>query len=176
MARNLGDPESDDRSILGRHPGYYGLDIANGTAAIVRGRQLRVVGDGITSRYQDREPGYTTLHGRGSLAAIAGAVGEPPELTEQRFRSNIAVDDLDAWEEQHWIGRNLRIGNTEFKVINPVTRCLATHAHPITGKRDLPVMKALLQLIPTEKPTFAIMMLTDRGGTVRVGDKIELTD
>ena len=26
---------------------------------------LRVVGDGITPRYQDREPGYTTLHGRG---------------------------------------------------------------------------------------------------------------
>ena len=25
---------------------------------------LRVVGDGITSRYQDREPGYTTLHAR----------------------------------------------------------------------------------------------------------------
>src|SRR6185295_4935585 len=25
---------------------------------------LRVVGDGVTPRYQDREPGYATLHGR----------------------------------------------------------------------------------------------------------------
>jgi len=137
---------------------------------------LRVVGDGITSRYQDREPGYTTLHGRGSLAAVAAAVGQAPELTEKRFRSNIAVDALDAWEEQRWIGRTVRIGDAEFKVINPVTRCLATHAHPITGKRDLPIMKTLLQLIPTEKPTFAIMMLTDRGGRIRVGDTVEVTD
>jgi len=137
---------------------------------------LRVVGDGITSRYQDREPGYTTLHGRGSLASIAAAVSQAPELTEKRFRSNIAVEGLDAWEEQRWIGRNVRIGNIQFKAINPVTRCLATHAHPITGKRDVPMMKTLLELIPTERPTFAIMMLTDRGGCIRVGDKVELTD
>jgi uncharacterized protein YcbX len=137
---------------------------------------LRVVGDGVTPRYQDREPGYTTLHGRRSLAAIATAVDEAPRLTERRFRSNIAVDGLDAWEEQGWIGRNLRIGDTEFKVANPVTRCLATHANPVTGKRDLPIMKTLLELIPTERPTFAILMTSDRGGWVRVGDKVELID
>jgi MOSC domain-containing protein len=137
---------------------------------------LRVVGDGITSRYQDREPGYTTLHGRRSLAALANAVAEAPELSENRFRSNIAVDGLDTWEEQGWIGRNLRIGDVEFKAVAPVTRCLATHAHPITGKRDLPIMKTLLQLFPSERPTFAIMMTADRGGQIRVGDKVELCD
>ena len=135
---------------------------------------LRVVGDGITSRYQDREPGYTTLHGRRSLAALATAVAEAPEVTEHRFRSNIAVDDLDTWEEQGWIGRNLRIGDVEFKVAGPVTRCLATHAHPRTGKRDLPIMKTLLELFPTERPTFAIVMTAERGGWIRVGDKVEL--
>jgi uncharacterized protein YcbX len=61
---------------------------------------LRVVGDGITPRYQDRKPGYTTLHGRRSLAAVAAAVAEVPEVTEQRFRSNIAVDGLDAWRSR----------------------------------------------------------------------------
>lgn len=137
---------------------------------------LRVVGDGITPRYQDREPGYATLHGRRSLAAIATAVDEAPLLTEKRFRSNIAVDGPDAWEEQSWMGRNLRIGDTRFKVANPVTRCLATHANPITGKRDLPIMKTLLELIPTERPTFAILMTSDRGGSIRVGDKVEVID
>jgi uncharacterized protein YcbX len=107
---------------------------------------------------------------------LASAVAEAPEVTEHRFRSNIAVDDLDAWEEQRWAGRNLRIGDVEFKVASPVTRCLATHAHPRTGKRDLPIMKTLLELLPTERPTFAIMMTTDRGGSIRVGDRIELHD
>jgi len=137
---------------------------------------LRVVGDGTTSRYQDREPGYTTLHGRRSLAAVATAVAEQPDLTERRFRSNIAIDDLDTWEEQSWVGRSLRIGDVAFKVAAPVTRCLATHAHPTTGKRDLPMMKTLLALFPKERPTFAIMMTADRGGRIRVGDKVELND
>jgi len=137
---------------------------------------LRVVGDGITPRYQDREPGYTTLHGRRSLAAVAAAVAEAPDVTEHRFRSNVAIEDLDTWEEQGWIGRNLRIGDVEFKIANPVTRCLATHAHPRTGNRDLPIMKTLLEILPRERPTFAIMMTSDRGGWIRVGDKVELQD
>lgn len=137
---------------------------------------LRVVGDGITARYQDREPGYTTLHGRQSLATLATAVVEAPETTEKRFRSNIAVDGADAWAEQSWVGRSLHIGEVEFKVANPVTRCLATHAHPATGKRDLPIMKTLLGLFPSERPTFAIMMTSERGGRIRVGDEIEPDD
>ena len=140
------------------------------------GLPLRVVGDGITPRYQDREPGYTTLHGRRSLAAVAAAVAEAPEVTEHRFRSNIAVDDLDVWEEQSWIGRELRIGDVELKAVNPVTRCLATHAHPRTGKRDLPIMKTLLQLFASERPTFAVMMTSDRGGRIHIGDDVEVKD
>jgi hypothetical protein len=37
-------------------------------------------------------------------------------------------------------------------------------------------MKTLLSVFPRERPTFAIAMTTDRGGTLRVGDKIELVD
>jgi uncharacterized protein len=137
---------------------------------------LRVVGDGITPRYQDREPGYTTLHGRQSLVAFATTVAEAPELTEMRFRSNIAIDGLATWEEQSWLHRNLRIGDTEFKVVGPVTRCLATHAHPTTGKRDLPIMQTLLEVFPAERPTFAVLMTSDRGGRICVGDEVEPSD
>ena len=133
---------------------------------------LRVVGDGRTPRYQDREPGYVTLHGLSSLAAVADHVGETAALTEQRFRSNIAIDGIDAWAEQRWVGRHLRIGEVEFHVANPVTRCLATHANPLTGVRDVPMMKELLKLLPTERPTFAVMMTSEGGGRIRVGDAV----
>jgi len=133
---------------------------------------LRVVGDGATSRYQDREPGYVTLHGAASVAAVAAHVGEPPNLTERRFRSNIAVERLDAWAEQALVGRRLRIGAVEFDVANPVPRCLATHANPVTGMRDVPMMQKLLELLPTERPTFAVMMTSERGGRIRVGDAV----
>jgi hypothetical protein len=152
-----------------------GLEV-NPISSNVNHLPLRVVGDGITPRYQDRAPGYTTLHGRHSLAALASAIDEAPELTEMRFRSNIAVDGLGTWEEQSWINRSLRIGDTEFEVAGPVTRCLATHAHPRTGKRDLPIMQTLLDVFPSERPTFAILMTSNRGGRIRVGDEVERID
>ena len=137
---------------------------------------LRVVGDGVTPRYQDDEAGYVTLHGRQSLAAVAAAAGAP-DLSEHRFRSNIAVDGLDAWEEQNWVGRTVCIGEVNFKAVSAKGRCLATHANPLTGQRDLPIMRTLIKVFPREKPTFAIAMIsTDRGGTIHVGDKVKLSD
>src|SRR3989304_7904210 len=38
---------------------------------------LRVVGDGVTPRYQDNQAGQVTVHSRESLAAVAGAGRHP---------------------------------------------------------------------------------------------------
>jgi len=133
---------------------------------------LRIVGDGLTPRYQDDASGCITLHGRASLDATAAAAGVA-DLSEHRFRSNIAVDGVVAWDEQTWMGKKIRIGEVEFEAVKAKTRCLATHANPVTGERDAPIMKTLLQAFPREKPTFAIAMITSgRGGTIRVGDSV----
>lgn len=137
---------------------------------------LRLVGDGVTPRYQDNEAGQITLHSRASLAAVATAVGEN-DLSELRFRSNIVIDGLEAWEEQSWVGRKIRIGQVDFDVVKPKTRCLATQANPDSGKRDLPILKTLTGAFSQEKPTFAIAMVTrGAGGQVHVGDKVSLLD
>lgn len=135
---------------------------------------LRLVGDGGTPRYQDNEAGQVTLHGRESLAAVAVAV-DTPDLSERRFRSNVAVDGLAAWEEQSWVGRKVRIGSVVFNAVMPKGRCLATHANPETGERDLAVMSTLTRVFAREKPTFAIGMVTDGvGGQIQVGDRVSL--
>ena len=137
---------------------------------------LRVVGDGITSRYQDNEAGQITLHSRESLAAVASAVSDT-DLSELRFRSNIAIEGLEAWEEQSWVGRKIRIGEVMFEVLTPKGRCLATQANPHTGEQDLPILKTLVGSFNQEKPTFAIGMVTrGAGGKIRVGDKVSLLD
>ena len=134
---------------------------------------LRVIGDGLAPRYHDEEAGRVTLHGRGSLQALAAALGT--EVSEQRFRSNIAVDGLDAWEEQSWVGRQIRVGAVEFDVVKPKTRCLATHANPNTGQRDLPILTTLTHKIGQENPTFAVALRPTRaGGQIHVGDQVTL--
>jgi uncharacterized protein YcbX len=132
---------------------------------------LRLVGDGVTPRYQDNEGGHATLHGRASLASVAVATGDP-RLDETRFRSNIAVEGLVAWEELEWLGRRVRIGEVEFEVARRKVRCLATHANPRTGERDIPVMTVLKNVFAQEQPTFAVGMTSREGGVIRLGDTV----
>jgi len=134
---------------------------------------LRMVGDGRAPRYHDEEAGRVTLHGRGSLQALQIALGT--EVSELRFRSNIAIDGLGAWEEQNWVGRKICIGAVEFDVVKPKTRCLATHANPKTGQRDLAILTTLTQKIGQENPTFGVAMLpSGAGGQICVGDQVTL--
>jgi uncharacterized protein YcbX len=135
---------------------------------------LRLIGDGVTPRYHDNAGGQATLHGRGSLAAVAIATGDPG-LSEARFRSNIAVGGLHAWDEHGWIGRRVRVGDVEFEVERQKTRCLATHANPRTGERDIPVMQTLVNAFAQAQPTFAIGMVTrGYGGRIRLGDEVSV--
>ncbi len=69
-----------------------------------------------------------------------------------------------------------RIGDVIFELVSAKARCLATHANPLTGERDLPIMKMLLDVFPRGRPTFAVTMTTGRGGTIHVDDEVELRD
>jgi len=135
---------------------------------------LRLVGDGITSRFQDSKAGQVTLHSRESLAAVADALADSA-LDEQRFRTNVVIQGTPAWEEQQWVGQKLRIGDVGFRVVDPKTRCLATHANPETGVRDRAILQVLVNSFGQSKPTFAVGMLPDgAGGRIRVGDEVQV--
>ncbi|MDH4151291.1 MAG: MOSC domain-containing protein [Betaproteobacteria bacterium] len=135
---------------------------------------LKLIGDGVTPRYQDNEAGQVTLHSRATIASAATALGVPL-LSEYRFRSNIAIEGVDAWAEQEWLGHRIRIGGVEFDVVKPKVRCLATHANPQTGERDLKVMHGLMSSFAQKEPTLGVGMLTHgAGGDIRVGDAVEI--
>jgi uncharacterized protein len=129
------------------------------------------VGDGKTPRYQDNEAGQVTLHSRESLISVGAALGDA-KLDEQRFRHNIVIEGGAAWEEQSWVGGRLRVGEVEFETVVPKVRCLATHANPLTGERDLPVMQTLLRAYAQKEPTFGVGMLSKSGGVIRPGDSV----
>jgi uncharacterized protein YcbX len=151
----------------------YVLKLAENPLSAHPGRlPLRVVGDGLTPRYQDDQAGFVTLHSRESLAALASSASAP-ELSEHRFRSNIAIEGAQPWAEQSWVGRTIRIGALDFEVARPKTRCLATHANPSTGERDLPIMGILPKAFPAQRPTFAVALASRSGaGMIHIGDKV----
>lgn len=134
---------------------------------------LKLVGNGHTPRYQDNAAGQVTLHSRESLAS-AGVALNDTNLDEARFRHNIVIDGVTPWEEQSWVGGALRVGDVVFETVVPKVRCLATHANPQTGERDLQVMQTLVRAFAQREPTFGIGLLSAAGGEIRVGDTVRL--
>ena len=61
----------------------------------------------------------------------------------QRFRGNFYVDGIDAWEEQNWIGKNIKINNVLFKVERNIPRCVAINLKPKTDHSDLSLLQSL---------------------------------
>jgi len=133
---------------------------------------LRLIGDGVTPRYQDRPAGFVTAHGRASLEALGVALADAA-LDERRFRSNVAFEGFEAWAELGWTGR-VRIGAVEFRAERPVGRCLATQANPEDGVRDREVLTTLTRAIGQPEPQFAVLLTPLGEGMVRLGDAVEV--
>lgn len=85
---------------------------------------------------------WISLHSYASHRQVAAALNSPG-LSIHRWRGNLWLDDVPAWAEHDWVGREIQIGDTVFHVHQPITRCKATMANPVTGQRDLDTLKAL---------------------------------
>lgn len=131
---------------------------------------LRLVGDGATPRFHDRKSHHITLVGSASMEALAERAGD--DVDERRFRMNATIDGLEPWEELDWIGSAIRIGNSEYDVTGPVVRCLATHANPETGERDIEVMPMLTREFGQERPTMGVLAVPRAASTLRVGNEV----
>lgn len=141
---------------------------------------LVLVGDGESSRFQDRSRGFVTVHSEASVDALNAALGQ--QVDDRRFRSNIVIDGVGAWDELDWQGE-VRIGDVRFTAEGPIVRCLATHANPDTGIRDAKVLTTLTRQIGQDQPTLGRLLLLDgvtgavgeqsgTGGVIRVGDEV----
>jgi uncharacterized protein YcbX len=60
-----------------------------------------------------------------------------------RFRANIYFEGASAWNEQKWVGMELRLGKARLRVVSLTTRCPATAVNPTTAERDLDIPRIL---------------------------------
>ncbi|KRD44847.1 hypothetical protein ASE38_12475 [Cellulomonas sp. Root930] len=106
--------------------------------------------------------------------------GEPaPEprhpLDMRRFRPNLVVDgDLEPFAEDGW-GR-LVVGDVELRFADWCGRCVLTTIDPDTQVKGKEPLRALARHRRRDGEVwFGIQMVPVRGGTVRVGDRVETT-
>jgi uncharacterized protein len=133
---------------------------------------LHLIGDGRTSRFQDRARGFVSLHGTASVGAVDDAVSAP--VDDRRFRSNIVVAGAAPWAELDWRGR-VRIGDVVFDVQRPIGRCAAIMANPDTGERDARLLGVLTRQFGQDEATLGILLLpAEGGGVIREGDEVRV--
>ena len=102
--------------------------------------------------------------------AVEGKLDQ--SLSMQRWRANLWLDGLAAWDEFGWIGKTLRIGEVEFMIEERITRCLATTANPETGERDADTLGALKTWGHQD---FGVYGIVKNSGAIRSGDKAQIT-
>lgn len=87
--------------------------------------------------------GAVTLVTSASLHGLAEQVAAAVEGARFRATLELGTDDLAPHEEERWVGRRVRVGAAELRVLGPVPRCAVVDLHPASGVRDLALMKAL---------------------------------
>lgn len=146
---------------------------------------LELVGDGVTSRFQDRPRGFVSLHGAASVDALESAVNSkeaaPVPVDSRRFRSNVVVEGTPAWEELDWAanGTQITVGDVTLTAQKTIVRCMAIAANPDTGERDANLLKVLTKDLGQSEPTLGVLFLPSEegdGGTIRIGDPVNVTD
>lgn len=104
-----------------------------------------------------------------SLRELERVVGKP--LSPLRFRPNIVIDGVPAWEELRWLGAGLSAGGVGLEVFKRTQRCDATNVDPATGVRDTSIPAELQRT--WGHSDFGVYAKVVAGGELKTGDAVE---
>ena len=96
----------------------------------------------------------------------------------EQFRANLTVTGAAAWEEDSWA--RIRIGEVEFDVAKPCSRCIFTTISPERGQKhpDGEPLKTLQSFRSAQDGSgdvdFGLNLLACGSGVIRTGDRLEV--
>jgi uncharacterized protein YcbX len=103
-----------------------------------------------------------------TLRELERVVGKP--VNPLRFRPNVVIDGVPAWEEFAWLGKRLQAGGVGLEVFKRTERCAATNVDPDLGTRDMAI-PAVLQRT-WGHGDFGVYARVTNDGAVAVGDTL----
>jgi len=104
------------------------------------------------------------------LIATDGAIASLG-YDRRRFRPNLLVGGVRGLEERTWEGRLLRTGECLIAIRDLRARCVMTTFDPDTVFQDVNVLRRVVREM---EGTLALNASVARGGTLRVGDPVEV--
>ena len=94
------------------------------------------------------------------------------EIETQRFRGNIYIDGIEAWEERNWIGKIIKINKISFKVEKNIPRCVAINLKPNTDDNSSNLLQSLKKSYNHFDMGIYLTALGD--GKIDIGDTISI--
>ncbi len=138
--------------------GFLGKDIVDGPL------KLRLAPG---HRFTDHAQGHVSLINLASLRELEARIGVT--VDPLRFRANLHVDGWPAWAELDLAkGHLMAAGPARLKGFRRTIRCIATHADPETGERDIDLCGALMAHYG--HAYFGVYLNVAEGGEIVVGD------
>ena len=93
------------------------------------------------------------------------------EVESQRFRANIYVDGIGAWEERNWVNQIIKINNIDFKVEKNIPRCVAINIKPNTDDNTFNLLQSLKKNFNHFDMGIYLTALND--GEINIENKVE---
>ena len=93
-------------------------------------------------------------------------------LDPLRFRANIILEGVPAWEELGWLGRSMTVGEVRMSVFHRTRRCDATNVDPQTGVRDTAIPAVLQRAFG--HADFGVYARVETAGELAVGSAVRV--
>lgn len=111
-----------------------------------------------------------------SLTLLNEKLGANNIATMTRFRPNLVVEGCNGFDEDTW--KHIRIGEVEFELTTPCSRCIFTTINPETAETDpqqepLKTLKSFRQ-VESGDVMFGQNLVPLNQGQIKLGDKIEV--
>lgn len=146
-----------------------------GRGGVDRGKWGGVTLLGVASLNRLREAGRDFNYESGSPQA---GDPDPGPIDQRRFRMTFGIEGTPPYEEDDWVGREIRVGEARVKVGAHVGRCAVTTRDPESGETDLKTLHFLKhsrdEVDSFEALPFGVYGEVLEPGAVKLGDPIEL--
>ena len=127
--------------------------------------------DGETVSFADGFP--LLLISQASLDDLNSRLDKPVPMN--RFRPNLVVNRCDRFAEDGW--RRILIGDVEFDVAKPCSRCVIPCIDQATAQRDAQINRVLASFRRFNgQVMFGQNLLYRHAGTLTLGDPVEVLD
>jgi MOSC domain-containing protein len=136
------------------------------------GMKLRLVRAGDDAHPQSYP---ASIVSEASLDALEQSADLPGPLDDRRFRMLVTLAGCEPFEEDRWVGGDLRLGEAVVRIVVPTARCVTTTRDPATGQRDWDALRALKDLrgiSPEQTVDLGVYASVVKPGRVAVGDEV----